>query len=56
MKPGDLVMIDYFQGARLALVLKEQPYDRYELQIVGGLYDKSECSRHWSEINLLSSA
>lgn len=56
MKPGDLVMIDYFQGERLALVLEDLPYDRYELQIVGGLYDKSQCSRHWTEINLLSSA
>ncbi len=56
MKPGDLVMIDYIGGARVALVLEERLYDRYHLQIVGGLYDKSTCNRHWAEINLLSSA
>jgi len=55
VKPGDLVMIDYFQGERLALVLEERPYDRYHLQIVGGLYDKSTCGRYEIEINPLSS-
>lgn len=56
MQPGDLVVIDYIGGARIALVVEPRQHDRYRLQIVGGLYDKSKCNRHETEINLLSSA
>jgi len=61
VKPGDLVMIDFFQGERLALIISSEPgfseetRRYYRLQIVGGLYDKSTCGRYEIEINPLSS-